>query len=98
MRSSVSSRPTESRIMFSVIPVCRFSSAVMSEWVMEEGCWMRLSMPPRLTAILMWRMASSTRNASVSPPRTQKVTMLPVPVHCRRHSSICRSPMFGLPG
>ena len=43
MRASVSSRPTESRIMLSVIPVCRFSSAVMSEWVMVEGCSIMVS-------------------------------------------------------
>ncbi len=75
--------------MPSVMPAPARFSLVMPAWVIEAGCWMRLSMPPRETA----RVESFTLFITVlppsTPPSTSKHIMAPKPVICFLASSYC---------
>ena len=73
-RSSTSSRPTDIRSSRSPTPAPRRSSASTMRWLIDAGCWMRVSTLPRLTAGVIRRTAAMT---SCGSPAVSKAIIAP---------------------
>ena len=78
------------------MPVEAFAWSVMQRWVSPAGCWMSVSVEPRLTAETMILTASSTRRAASKPPATSNARTLPGPAICRPRRPFGSAP--GSPG
>ena len=96
MMSSASSRPTDMRIMPSVMPAASRTSRGIIVCVMAAACSTSVSVSPSDTASeqsLRWLMK---RLPASRPPRTSKVIMPPPPRIWRRAISYCAQAWYDL--
>src|SRR5262249_20850300 len=87
-RSSISSMPAEMRTRPSVIPISWRRSAGTEEWVIDAGCEMSVSTPPRLSASACSFTVFRSRRAASSEPRSN-ASMPPNPRIWRFARSYC---------
>ncbi len=65
------------------MPVAWRAASSTTRCVSAAGCWISVSVEPRLTAGVTSRSALTTRDAAANPPATSTAIIVPGPSICR---------------
>ncbi len=94
--SSGDSSPTLSRSMPGLSPSSARAASPITRCVSPAGCWISVSVEPRLTAGTIMRTSCITAAAASNPPVTSNASIAPGPRICR--ATIPRGSQAAMPG